>query len=294
MPVRSSARAIPRSSTGEKFPLVTSPAAAPSESTSSPAAAGAASPTSRPCSRRRTPAARSASSARRPRNGPLSQPTTQRRPACSGVIPGPSSWPCSGSPASRRRVSRAPSPAGWRRRRSRPATAQPPARPARRARRRPRRCSRCRRRRGRRLDQRQPTTPKRGTAAASTETAATHLARRGPCTAITARRGRDVLAPERRAAPATVLEAFGITSKRPLATHQTIMSSSDRAVRLVEQVRVLGPPGRDPAEVVGQVRLQPPEGVVALEPARCRGGSRRKPPPRGGRRGARRRSPRGS
>ena len=42
----------------------------------------------------------------------LSHATTQPSPACSGVMPGPSSWPCSGRPASRRSVSRAPSPAG--------------------------------------------------------------------------------------------------------------------------------------------------------------------------------------
>ena len=60
----------------------------------------------------RRPARARRSSASRPRNSGLSQATTQPRPACSGVMPGPSSWPCSGSPASRRSVSRAPSPAG--------------------------------------------------------------------------------------------------------------------------------------------------------------------------------------
>ena len=50
--------------------------------------------------------------AARPRKSPLSKRTTQPSPAWSGVIPGPSSWPWSGSPASSRSVSRAPSPAG--------------------------------------------------------------------------------------------------------------------------------------------------------------------------------------
>ena len=58
------------------------------------------------------PVARSSSSAAPAEKSPLSQPTTQPSPAWSGVMPGPSSWPCSGRPASRRRVSRAPSPAG--------------------------------------------------------------------------------------------------------------------------------------------------------------------------------------
>ncbi len=42
----------------------------------------------------------------------MSQLTTQPSPACSDVMPGPSSWPCSGRPASSRNVSRAPRPAG--------------------------------------------------------------------------------------------------------------------------------------------------------------------------------------
>ena len=58
------------------------------------------------------PGSRSASSAALPRNAGLFHPTTQPSPACSGVMPGPSSWPCSGRPASSRSVSRAPSPAG--------------------------------------------------------------------------------------------------------------------------------------------------------------------------------------
>ena len=48
-----------------------------------------------------------------PRNSGLSKATTHARPACSGEMPGPSSCPWSGKPASRRSVSRAPRPAGW-------------------------------------------------------------------------------------------------------------------------------------------------------------------------------------
>ena len=75
----------------------------------------------------------------------MSKRTTQARPACSGVMPGPSSWPCSGSPASSRSVSRAPSPAGEMPASSSAASTPPPRRRERAARRRPRRCSRCRR-----------------------------------------------------------------------------------------------------------------------------------------------------
>ena len=44
------------------------------------------------------PLARSSSSAARPVKSPLSHPITQPSPAWSGVMPGPSSWPCSGRP----------------------------------------------------------------------------------------------------------------------------------------------------------------------------------------------------
>ncbi len=65
-----------------------------------------------PRSRRDGPVARSSSRAARPMNSVLSHPTTQPSPAWSGVMPGPSSCPCSGNPASSRSVSRAPNPAG--------------------------------------------------------------------------------------------------------------------------------------------------------------------------------------
>ena len=51
-------------------------------------------------------------SASRPTKSPLVHDTTHSRPALRLVMPGPSSWPCNGSPASSRSVSRAPRPAG--------------------------------------------------------------------------------------------------------------------------------------------------------------------------------------
>src|SRR5207237_1419456 len=65
-----------------------------------------------PRSLRVIPRSFSAARAARPRKSSLSQPTTHPSPACNGVMPGPSSWPCSGRPDSRRNVSRAPNPAG--------------------------------------------------------------------------------------------------------------------------------------------------------------------------------------
>ena len=106
------ARAMPWPRTGEKLPLVTSPTASPSTSTAHPARGGRRPSVAMPTRWRATPASRSASSAARPRNVGLPHATTQPRPACSGVMPGPSSWPCNGNPASSRSVSRAPSPAG--------------------------------------------------------------------------------------------------------------------------------------------------------------------------------------
>ena len=140
------ASAIPRCSTGEKLPLVTTPADRTVDEDGI-LGAGRPAPLGEQASQRADAArrARSASSASRPRNGPLSQLTTHPSPACSGVMPGPSSCPCSGSPASRRSVSRAPRPAGWTpaaitARQNAGATSA-----ARRTRRRPRRCNPCRR-----------------------------------------------------------------------------------------------------------------------------------------------------
>ena len=105
---------MPWPSTGEKLPLVTSPTCLAVERARRSRPVAVAGPRWR-CRRgggRRRPRARRR--ARRvPRNAGLPHATTQPSPACSGVMPGPSSWPCSGSPASRRSVSRAPSPAGW-------------------------------------------------------------------------------------------------------------------------------------------------------------------------------------
>ena len=106
-------RAMPWPSTGEKFPLVTTPTVSPSTTIGALGAAVAGDPRWR-CPRGGgcTPRSRSTASAARPRKLSLPHATTHPSPACSGVMPGPSSWPCNGSAASRRRVSRAPRPAG--------------------------------------------------------------------------------------------------------------------------------------------------------------------------------------
>ena len=210
---------------------------------------------------------------------PLSQPTTQPSPAWSGVIPGPSSWPCRGRPASRRRVSRAPRPAGATPGVEHgPTEARRPRRRARRTRRRPRRCSRCRRRRSRPRARRSG--PRRSGA-------------RRP------RRARPWRGPSRAVGPCTArIARVAVVSSPPMAsTHPVgvrgvghdvealVVDPPDddvvdhRAV-VVEQMRVLGPARADPAEVVGEGRLQPVEGVGTLDPRRCPGGSRRRRPRR--------------
>ena len=215
--------------------------------------------------------------ASRPRKSPLSHRTTQPSPACSGVMPGPSSWPCNGRPASRRSVSRAPSPAGVTpaaddrvpERRAR-------ARPARGSRRRLRRCSRCRRR---------PTRPprateNRGTAAASALTVAEQrAARSGPCTASTARDRGDVGELDRAAHPRDRFRGRAPTSAigvRRVRHHEEAIGLDpphddvvdDVRVDRVEQVRVLRAAGLDPAEVVGE---QPLERVERARPAELDG-----------------------
>ena len=90
--------AMPWPSTGEKLPLVVSPTAcAVDAAPCSPPGAGGG-------PRWRCPAAAGGRLARarppgpsRPRKPGFVHDTTQPRPACSGVMPGPSSWPCSGS-----------------------------------------------------------------------------------------------------------------------------------------------------------------------------------------------------
>ena len=104
---------MPWPSTGEKLPLVTTPTGSPSTSTAHSARGGRRPSVAMPTQRGGRRRARARRPARpRPRNVGLPHATTQPSPACSGVMPGPSSWPCSGSAASRRSVSRAPSPAG--------------------------------------------------------------------------------------------------------------------------------------------------------------------------------------
>ena len=221
---------MPWPSIGEKFPLVTSPAGSPSTSTACSARGGRRPSTARPRRRRATPCSRSATSGSRPRNPPgLSHATTQPRPAWRGVIPGPSSWPCSGRPASSRSVSRAPSPAGYgpgaehrlphdRRRVGR--DGQLDAVLARVARAghgadRARRPARCRRGTGR-----WPPPPARSWPGARGPT--------GPWTAMIARLA-VTSSPPIAATTRSVLDALGMTSKTSSSSHHTMMSSSTDA-----------------------------------------------------------------
>ena len=107
------ASAIPCPRVGEKLPLVTTPTAVAVARhrvalTRDLAALDAEAPEPPRHARARA----------RPRAAPGrgSRPCRSARPrpdpACSGVMPGPSSWPWSGRPASSRSVSRAPRPAG--------------------------------------------------------------------------------------------------------------------------------------------------------------------------------------
>src|SRR5438132_516127 len=99
-------------SVGDLEPLVTRPTWLPSCQTLYPWRGIPGSSSSRPTRRRVSPDAACAARAARPTNSPLSSLTTHARPASSGVVVASMSVPQSGSPASRRRVSRAPSPAG--------------------------------------------------------------------------------------------------------------------------------------------------------------------------------------
>ena len=89
---------MPRSSTGEKLPLVTSPTAPPVDRDG---VAGAWDLAALGAAGRGAGAGRRARARheRRPARGsrPCPSRTTQPRPAWSGVMPGPSSWPCSGA-----------------------------------------------------------------------------------------------------------------------------------------------------------------------------------------------------
>src|SRR5271166_1991113 len=222
--VSTRAKAMPRSSMGEKFPLVTVPTVLVPTATLDPWRGGWRPSARRPRRSRRGPSARSASRAARPQNSPLSHPTTQARLAWRGVIPGPNSWPCRGSPASSRRVSRAPRPAGTA---PVPSTASKKA-PAASA----------------GTAHSTPSSPvypvpaarhpspfhskavtaNRRTVAASGATASRRRRASGPCTATIAR-SAVVSRPPMAATTRAVFEALGITSKRSSATHHTMMSS---------------------------------------------------------------------
>ena len=100
-------------SVGEKFPLLTKPTSDPAVSrTRVPSRAGRRPGMEIPTKRRDSPLSFSFSKAAFPKKSGLPHATTHSRPACKDVMPSPSSCPCSGNPDSRRRVSRAPKPAG--------------------------------------------------------------------------------------------------------------------------------------------------------------------------------------
>ena len=139
-----------------------------------------------------------------------------------------------------------------------PPTSRRRGRPARRSRRPPRPCSRCRRRctatpsTSACATRNRPTAAARGTRGHAVDRAAgpARRARRGSCVVVAARRWRH--------GRASVFDAFGITSN----TSRLVRVPPDddvvehRAVGLVEEVGVLGPPGGDLAEVVGERPLQ--------------------------------------
>ena len=140
-------------------------------------------------------------------------------------MPGPSSWPWSGSPASRRSVSRAPRPgrddalaqdrvpesaatsAGTAH--STPSSPVYPVPATRQVA--PAHSNR--------------STAKRWTVAASGETCASRARASGPCIAMTARSSVTSL-PPMAATTSVVFEALGMTSNRSSSTHHTMMSST--------------------------------------------------------------------
>ena len=182
-------------------------------------------------------------------------------------MPAPSSWPWSGKPASRRRVSRAPSPAGRdpgrqeagphvgaRRRRGRG------------ARRRPRRCSRCRPRSRRTRGRAAP--PRSGAPRpAASRTPPSRARAFGPCTASTARvavtsasvdrrrRTRPAASPRAVVTP-PVFDAFGMTRNRSGSTHHTMMSSTTCASAGSSRCVYCARPGPIRPQVVGERPLQ--------------------------------------
>ena len=182
-----------------------------------------------------TPRSRSAASAARPRKVALPHATTHPSPACSGVMPGPSSWPCSGSAGlEAQRVAGAEARPERSRRSSRPPTPTRPRRPGRRSRRRARRCSRCRRPCTACPPSSPPRRRKRPTAAASRPHRRQPLGRLRP---LHREHGARRAWCRRRRWPRrtrSVFDAFGITSNTagpsPSAgCHHTMMSSSTDA-----------------------------------------------------------------
>ena len=280
---------MPRSSTGEKLPLVTSPdalvprpdgVAGRGESGARRArgrAAGGA-----------TPRSRSAASGPRPRKSPLSNRTTQPSPAWSGVMPGPSSWPCSGKPGFEPQRVAGAEPG----REDAGAEEAPPARRrararARGARRRPRRCSRCRRPSPARR-RRRPAAPR----SAATVGPSPGATRASPCARVgpldrehgsgrgdvvdrALAVGVDAAASSRAATSGAVFDAFGITRNSSSPTHHTMMSSTTCASSGSSRCVYCARPGAIRVEVVGERPLQQSKRARRLRRARSRGATRR-------------------
>ena len=266
---------------------MTVPAGRPSWPTADPSRGGWRPSVVSPTSRRATPRSRSAIRAARPRNVGLSQPTTQPSPACSGVMPGPSSWPCRGKAGLEAQGVAGPEAgrldAGAEQ--GRPQGVGGVGR-ARHTRRRPRRCSRCPRPRRARPPTRTGTTPKRGTAAASGATVASRVRAWGPCTAMM-HAGRVVSSP-----PMASSHPVGVRGVGHHVEHLVGQPPDDdvvdhRAVGSSRRWVYWARPGPDPAQVVGQCGLQPIEGAGALDPHRAQMADVEDHRSRGGRPGAR-------
>ncbi len=233
------------------------------------------------------------SSAWRPRNPDgLSQATTHPRLAWSGVMPGPSSWPCSGNPASSRRVSRAPRPAG-----GTPASSTACQRPS----------AASRRHRelhavltgvagpGGRAGR--PPPFERGHPEAADGRRLRHdrrqpAPRRGPLHGDDGPAGGDVHPPDRLEHPGGVGRVrHHVEALLVQPPHDDVVGH--RRVRLVEKVGVLGPPRPDLVEVVGEGGLQPVPGLGPFHPHRAQMADVEDHGRRGGRPDARRWCPRG-
>ena len=240
--------------------------------------------TTRPRSRRATPRVLLGLERRRGRGSrPCRSAPPSPSPACSGVMPGPSSWPCSGSPASSRSVSRAPSPAGVmpgvEQRSPHRAGRAPPARGARR---RPRPCTRCPATQPARAVERRRGAPRSAATAAASGDDRARAARAPRAPAPRAPHASAVMSstshspppwtsrPRRSASTSgAVFDAFGITRKSLGVDppHDDVVD--DVRVVGVEQVRVLRPPGLDAVEVVGERPLQRGERAGAVHAHRA-------------------------